>query len=90
MLSLYLVILSIDVLVIPSMQHRLVEAGRSSLRLISATGFWLYSRRGSAPQRHADHIPLTTLAASALPHLHSPKGPHCCGTLQAARRKDFT
>jgi hypothetical protein len=37
MLSLYLVIASIGVLVIPSMQHRLVEAGCSSTRLISAT-----------------------------------------------------
>jgi hypothetical protein len=36
-LSLYLVIASIGLLVIPSMQHRLVEAGRSSTRLISAT-----------------------------------------------------
>lgn len=35
-----------------------------------AAAWWLYSRRGSADQRQvADHILLTTLAASALPHL---------------------
>src|SRR3979490_874378 len=35
-----------------------------------AAAWWLYSRRGNADQRHAaDHILLTTLAASALPHL---------------------
>ena len=37
MVSLYLVILSTGVLVIPSMEHRLVESGRSSLRLVRAT-----------------------------------------------------
>jgi membrane-associated phospholipid phosphatase len=35
-----------------------------------AAGWWLYSRRGDADQRlAADHILLTTLASSALPHL---------------------
>jgi undecaprenyl-diphosphatase len=35
-----------------------------------AAGWWLYSRRKSADQRRvADHILVTTLAASALPHL---------------------
>jgi undecaprenyl-diphosphatase len=35
-----------------------------------AAGWWLYSRRGSEPQRRAaDHVLLTSLAASALPHL---------------------
>ena len=35
-----------------------------------AAGWWLYSRRRSADQRQAaDHILLTTFAASALPHL---------------------
>jgi len=35
-----------------------------------AVGWWLYSRRRSADQRQAaDHILLTTFAASALPHL---------------------
>ena len=35
-----------------------------------AAGWWLYSRRGNADQRlAADHILLTTFAASALPHL---------------------
>ena len=37
MVSLYLVIVSTGVLVIPSMQHRLVESGRSTLRLVRAT-----------------------------------------------------
>jgi len=37
MVSLCLVILSIGVLVIPSMEHRLVESGRSTLRLVRAT-----------------------------------------------------
>lgn len=37
MVSLCLVILSTGVLVIPSMQHRLVEAGRSTNRLVRAT-----------------------------------------------------
>ena len=40
MLSLYLVILSIGVLVIPSMEHRLVESGRSTVRLVRATNSW--------------------------------------------------
>src|SRR3978361_25694 len=36
----------------------------------TAAGWWLYSRRGSADERQAaDHVLLTTLAASALPHL---------------------
>jgi membrane-associated phospholipid phosphatase len=35
-----------------------------------AAGWWLYSRRGNNLQRRAaDHVLLTTLAASALPHL---------------------
>jgi hypothetical protein len=35
-----------------------------------AAAWWLYSRQGNADQRQAaDHILLTTLAASALPHL---------------------
>src|SRR5215213_7513528 len=35
-----------------------------------AAGWWLYSLHRSKPQRRAaDHILLTTLAASALPHL---------------------
>jgi PAP2 superfamily len=35
-----------------------------------AAGWWLYSRRRNADERQtADHILLTTLAASALPHL---------------------
>ena len=35
-----------------------------------AAAWWLYSRRGNADERQvADHILLTTLAASALPHL---------------------
>jgi hypothetical protein len=37
MVSLCLVILSTGVLVIPSMEHRLVESGRSTLRLVRAT-----------------------------------------------------
>jgi hypothetical protein len=37
MLSLLLVIMSIGMLVVPSMEHRLVESGRSTLRLIQAT-----------------------------------------------------
>ena len=40
MVSLCLVILSTGVLVIPSMQHRLVERGQSSIRLIGAAGFY--------------------------------------------------
>jgi hypothetical protein len=36
-LSLYLVILATAVLVMPSMQHRLVESGRSTLRLLRTT-----------------------------------------------------
>jgi hypothetical protein len=35
-LSLYLVILSVGLLVVPSMEHRLVEAGRSTPRLVRA------------------------------------------------------
>jgi undecaprenyl-diphosphatase len=35
-----------------------------------AAGWWLYSRnRGGRQRRDADHILITTLAASALPHL---------------------
>jgi hypothetical protein len=35
-----------------------------------AAGWWLYSRRSNVNQRQAaDHVLLTTLAASALPHL---------------------
>ena len=35
-----------------------------------AAGWWLYSRRSNADERRAaDHVLLTTLAASALPHL---------------------
>jgi undecaprenyl-diphosphatase len=35
-----------------------------------AAGWWLYSRRSNTDQwRAADHVLLTTLAASALPHL---------------------
>jgi hypothetical protein len=37
MVSLCLVILSTGVLVIPSMEHRLVESGRSTNRLVRAT-----------------------------------------------------
>jgi hypothetical protein len=37
MVSPCLVILSIGVLVIPSMEHRLVESGRSTLRLVRAS-----------------------------------------------------
>jgi hypothetical protein len=37
MVSPCLVILSIGVLVIPSMEHRLVESGRSTLRLMRAS-----------------------------------------------------
>jgi hypothetical protein len=36
-LSLFLVIMSVGVLVLPSMEHRLVEAGRSTVRLVRAT-----------------------------------------------------
>ena len=35
--SLFLVIMSVGMLVVPSMEHRLVESGRSTLRLIRAT-----------------------------------------------------
>jgi Family of unknown function (DUF6328) len=45
--SLYLVILSLGVLVIPSMQHRLVESGRSTSRLVRATN--AYAGLGLVP-----------------------------------------
>ena len=46
-LSLYLVIVSLGVLVIPSMQHRLVESGRSTVRLMKATD--VYAGLGLVP-----------------------------------------
>ena len=45
--SLHLVILSLGVLVIPSMQHRLVESGRSTSRLVRATN--VYAGLGLVP-----------------------------------------
>jgi uncharacterized protein DUF6328 len=45
--GLFLVILSTGLLVVPSMQHRLVEAGRSSVRLLNATSF--FTGLGLAP-----------------------------------------
>lgn len=45
--GLFLVILSTGALVMPSMEHRLVEVGRSSLRLVKATGF--FTGLGLAP-----------------------------------------
>ena len=47
MASLYLVILSLGVLVIPSMQHRLVESGRSTSRLVRFTN--VYAGLGLVP-----------------------------------------
>ena len=45
--GLVLVILSTALLVIPSMQHRLVEQGQSSVRLVTAASF--YAGLGLAP-----------------------------------------
>jgi len=49
---------------------RLTWAADEHVICALAAGWWLLSRRGSGPQRRAaDHILVTTLAASALPHL---------------------
>src|SRR5947209_6415514 len=45
--GLLLVILAIGLLVIPSMQHRIVERGQSSLRLVAAASY--YAGLGLAP-----------------------------------------